>query len=141
MLKRTTRWMLAGLAALWLPVAQADLDGIRQAAEAGDARAQLELGILFEYGFNFKDNEIPALTWYMLAADQGNPRAAHQRDALIKRMDAAAVAEAEDQAKRYRETRAKQAKPAALMETPAPAPTETVAPAPVPEAPVAPPAQ
>jgi len=65
---------------LWQPVAHADLDDIRRIAEAGDREAQLELGILFQYGFNYKDNEIPALTWYSLSANQGNVRAQKLRD-------------------------------------------------------------
>ena len=69
-------------ALLWQPLAHADLDDIRRTAEAGDRNAQLELGILFQYGFNYKDNEIPALTWYSLAANQGHPRAVRLRDSL-----------------------------------------------------------
>ena len=69
-------------ALLWSSVAHADLDDIRRAAEAGDTGAQLELGIPFEYGFNYKGNEIPALTWYTLSANQGRAKAAQLRDAL-----------------------------------------------------------
>lgn len=81
----------------WLPVAHADLDDIRRTAEAGDRDAQLQLGILFQYGFKYKDNEIPALTWYSLAANQGHPRALGLRDALKAKMTEQDVQEALEQ--------------------------------------------
>jgi len=114
-------------ACLWAGVARADLDQIKQAAEAGDAKSQLELGILFQYGFNYKDNEIPALTWYMLSANQGNARAASLRDTLRAKMSESDVHEAEDQVAKY--------KPKGQM--PAPAPMAEPAPAPAPEPPPA----
>lgn len=82
--------------------ARADLELIRAAAEAGDAEAQLELGILFDYGFNYKDNEIPALTWYMLSANQGNAKAARLRDALKGKMTEQAINEAMGQVAQYK---------------------------------------
>jgi TPR repeat protein len=87
---------------LWQAPAHADLDQIKQAAEAGDAESQLELGILFEYGFNYKDNEIPALTWYMISANQGNAKAASLRDKLRAKMTAKDVTEAEGQVAQFK---------------------------------------
>lgn len=81
----------------WQPLAHADLDDIRRTAEAGDRDAQLQLGILFQYGFNYKDNEIPALTWYSLAANQGHPRAVRLRDSLKAKMGEKEVQEALEQ--------------------------------------------
>jgi TPR repeat protein len=109
--------------------ARADLDLIRHAAEAGNAEAQLELGILFQYGFNYKDNEVPALTWYTLAANQGNARAGKLREALMKKMTEKEVEEALEQVAQF-----KAARPAAPAAAPAPEPQ----PAPVETAPVAP---
>ncbi len=109
---------------LWSSAAHADLDDIRRAAEAGDTKAQLELGILFQYGFNYKDNEIPALTWYMISANQGSTRAVKLRDALKAKMTEKEVQEAMEQVVQYKPS----GKPAA---EPAPA-----APAAAPEAPV-----
>jgi len=91
------------LVALFAAVpARADLDRIRAAAEAGDAEAQLELGILFQYGFNYKDNEIPALTWYMLSANQGNAKAASLRDTLRAKMSEKEIQEAAEQVAQYK---------------------------------------
>ena len=98
-----TRTLVALLAALlWSSVAHADLDDIRRAAEAGDSAAQLELGILFQYGFNYKDNEIPALTWYMLSANQGSAKAVKLRDALKAKMSEKDVQEALGQVAQYK---------------------------------------
>ena len=94
----TTRILALMLTALlWQSAAHADLDDIRRTAEAGDREAQLELGILFQYGFNYKDNEIPALTWYSLSANQGNARAVGLRDALKAKMTEKEVQEAMEQ--------------------------------------------
>jgi TPR repeat protein len=87
---------------LWPGAAQADLDDIRRAAEAGDAGAQLELGILFQYGFNYKDNEIPALTWYTLSANQGSAKAVKLRDTLKAKMTEKEVQEAMEQAAQFK---------------------------------------
>ena len=99
---------------LWSGAAHADLDDIRRTAEAGDSGAQLELGILFQYGYNYKDNEIPALTWYMLSANQGNAKAAKLRDALKAKMTEKDVQEATEHVAQYKPS----GKPAA---TPPPA--------------------
>jgi outer membrane biosynthesis protein TonB len=141
------------IALLWQGVAHADLDRVRSAAEAGDAKAQLELGILFEYGFHYKDNEIPALTWYILSANQGNAKAARLRDALKAKMTEKEVQEAMEQAAQFKPTKPsaapateapKQEQPSAASETmpaesaPATAPSavpETTPPAPVETAP------
>jgi hypothetical protein len=109
-------------ALLWSGTAHADLDDIRRAAEAGDTAAQLELGVLFQYGFNYKDNEIPALTWYMLSANQGNAKAVKLRDALKAKMTEKDVQEAMEQVAQY--------KPKGQVVTPAPATTTAPAPAP-----------
>lgn len=84
-------------ALLWQPLAHADLDDIRRTAEAGDSDAQLQLGILFQYGFNYRGNEIPALTWYSLSANQGHPKAVRLRDSLKAKMGEKEVQEALEQ--------------------------------------------
>lgn len=70
------------------------LESLRAAAERGDAAAQLEMGILYEYGFNLPDNRPAALAWYLLAAEQGNARATERRDLLQARMTQAQIGEA-----------------------------------------------
>jgi len=64
----------------------AELEALRQAAAQGDAAAQFEMGILYEYGFSLPDNRPPALAWYTLAAEQGHARAAQRRDLIKGRM-------------------------------------------------------
>ncbi len=121
---------------LWHPHAHADLDDIRRTAEAGDREAQLELGILFQYGFNYKDNEIPALTWYSLSANQGNAKAVRLRDALKAKMTEKEVQEAMEQVASFKPKGTPPAAPVpqpqrALEATPAaPEPVSGVAPVP-----------
>jgi hypothetical protein len=146
------------VAFLWSSSAHADLDDIRHAAEAGDTQAQLELGVLFQYGFNYKDNEIPALTWYMLSANQGNAKAVKLRDALKAKMTEKDVQEAMEQVAQYKpKGQTAVTPPAPVMDaapapapvtapesseiSPAPALESEVAPAAIEPAPVAPPAQ
>ena len=135
---RIVTFMLAAF--LWQPVAHADLDDIRRIAEAGDREAQLELGILFQYGFNYKDNEIPALTWYSLSADQGNVRAQKLRDVLKAKMTEKEVQEAMEQVAGFKPKGTLPAAPAAAPEPaaqeapPVPAPEAMSEIAPVPTA-------
>jgi TPR repeat protein len=73
-------------------------DDILKAARAGDPEAQLEMGILYEYGYRMKDNKVEALAWYMKAADLGNSRAATYRDRLMKSLSPTQVDRARDKA-------------------------------------------
>ena len=117
-------------AVLWSGAAHADLDDIRHAAEAGDTKAQLELGILFQYGFNYKDNEIPALTWYMISANQGSAKAVQLRDALKAKMTEKEVQEAMEQVAQFKPA----SKPPAAPAPAAPVPEKPVEFSPPPEA-------
>ena len=72
----------------------AGLEQLRQAAEAGKIDAQLELGILYEYGFRKPDHLVPALSWYLRAAESGDADAARRRDALMAKLKPAEVEEA-----------------------------------------------
>lgn len=76
---------------LW---AQERPEQVLQAAKAGDARAQLEMGILYEFGFYMPENNVPALAWYMLAAKQGDAKAATRRDLLMSRMTQSEIEQA-----------------------------------------------
>jgi TPR repeat protein len=60
----------------------ASLAALRSAAEQGQADAQYELGILYEFGYNFPDHLASAYGWYSRAADQGNAAAVQRRDIL-----------------------------------------------------------
>jgi hypothetical protein len=78
--------LIAGLAALWLAMlafgqttaAQdaARLTSLRQRAEAGDPKAQYELGFMYEYGAGAaRRDPAEALKWYHKAAEQGDGNA------------------------------------------------------------------
>ena len=70
---------------------------VLQAAQRGDQEAQLEMGILYEYGFFMPDHTIPALAWYMLSAEQGNQKAIKRRNLLTSRMSQSEVDQARSQ--------------------------------------------
>lgn len=72
----------------------AGLEQLRAAAEAGKTDAQLELGILYEYGFRKPDHLVPALSWYLRAAESGQADAARRRDALMAKLKPSEVNEA-----------------------------------------------
>ena len=67
---------------------------VERQARGGAVEAQLEVGILYEFCFGMKNNLVPALAWYLLAADQGNPQAIERRDFLLKQLGQDQVAEA-----------------------------------------------
>lgn len=60
----------------------ASLEQLRLTAEKGDADAQIEMGVLYEFGFNLPKNNVTALAWYLRAAEQGNAFALKRRDAI-----------------------------------------------------------
>jgi len=127
------------------------LEALRAQAERGNVNAQLDMGILYEYGFNFPDNKAPALAWYTLAAQQGSELAAKRRDTIKGKMLPAEIAEA-DRLTQTLAAKASSSAPAAPTPTPAagepaatppPAPAVESAPAPAADAtpPVAAPAE
>ena len=69
---------------------------VLRAAKAGDADAQLEMGILYEYGFFMPDHRPPALAWYILSAQQGNAKAARHRDRLQQKMNPSEISRAQE---------------------------------------------
>ncbi len=70
---------------------------VLEAAQRGDQEAQLEMGILYEFGFFMPGHTIPALAWYMLSAEQGNQKAIKRRDLLISRMSQGEIDQAQSQ--------------------------------------------
>ena len=86
---RTLTLLLTAVAVLWLPLstqAGTGLTDITNDAQRGDAEAQHELGILYEFGYGMANNQIAALAWYSVAAQQGHAKAAERRDILKARM-------------------------------------------------------
>jgi localization factor PodJL len=78
-----------------------NLENLRAQAQAGDVAAQLELGILYEYGFGMPEHMVPALAWYLRAADNGDAKAAKRRDELKAKLQPAEVDEARKQAAEF----------------------------------------
>ncbi len=80
--------LILGLAAPLLAGAQdlSSLEQMRQAAARGNAADQLEMGILYEFGYKMPKNDVSALAWYLLSAEQGNELAIKRRDHLKSRM-------------------------------------------------------
>lgn len=62
------------------------MEQLRMAAELGNADAQMEMGTLYEFGYNRPRDIVGALAWYMRAAAQGHVLAAKRRDMLKSRM-------------------------------------------------------
>ena len=69
--------------------------GVLEAAQRGDQEAQLEMGILYEFGFFMPGHTIPALAWYMRSAEQGNQKAIKRRDLLMSRMSQGEIDQAQ----------------------------------------------
>jgi TPR repeat protein len=129
-------FLILGLTAIPLLAGAQDLTSLekmRQVAEQGSADAQLEMGILYEFGFNMPKNNVTALAWYLRAVEQGNALAARRRDQIMAGMKPEEI----EAAQKLSQELAAQAPPAT---TPSPA-TEPAAapvePAPAPEAPLA----
>lgn len=82
---------------LIIPVMAADWQGpddILEAAAKGNPEAQLEMGILYQFGFHMPENKMPALAWYLAAAEQGSQVAAQKSDILQRDMLPTEVEEA-----------------------------------------------
>ena len=92
------RFLLAIIISILLGPVMADSwtgpDDVLQAAKTGNPEAQLEMGILYQYGFNMPGNNVPALAWYFVSADQGNQSAASRSDSLQRGMLPTEVEEA-----------------------------------------------
>src|SRR3990172_7879320 len=88
LMKRAIAFLILSLVMPVMAGAQdlASLEQTRQAAEQGNADAQLEMGILYEFGFNMPKNNVTALAWYLRAAEKGNALAVKRRDVLRAQM-------------------------------------------------------
>lgn len=125
--------LILGLTAPLLAGAQdlTSLEKMRQTAVQGSADAQLEMGILYEFGFNMPKNNVTALAWYLRAVEQGSALAAKRRDQIQSGMKPDEIEAAQ---KLSQELAAQKPQTTAMPAAePAPAP----APAPTSEAPLA----
>ncbi|MHB8744336.1 MAG: hypothetical protein ACYC9L_14600 [Sulfuricaulis sp.] len=98
-MKRILAFLFLGLMAPALALAGAQdlasLSETHNAATQGNAEAQLNLGILYEFGYHMPKNDVNALAWYMRSAAQGNVLAVTRRDLLKSHMKPDDVAAAE----------------------------------------------
>jgi TPR repeat protein len=88
--------LLLTLSLIAFPIFAADpttagLEAVRVAAEQGNADAQYELGVLYEFGYNFTDHKSAAYGWYGRSAEQGNALAAKRRDMLKSQLSTAEI--------------------------------------------------
>ena len=58
------------------------LDELAPLLEAGDARAQYSMGVLYENGFGVAKSPVTAADWYRKAAEQGNTDAQYNLGAM-----------------------------------------------------------
>ena len=135
-MKPATVFLILGLTATPLLAGAQDLTSLekmRQTAAQGSADAQLEMGILYEFGYNMPKNNVTALAWYLRAVEQGSALAAKRRDQIMAGMKPEEI----EAAQKLSQELAAQAPPATTpppAAEPAPVPAE---PAPAPEAPLA----
>jgi uncharacterized protein len=66
----------------------------RLAAEQGNARAQYNLGGMYEFGRGIQEDKKAALVWYDLASARGHKDAVEHRDNLMHRMADVEIVEA-----------------------------------------------
>ena len=87
-MKRAIVFLILSMAVPVMAGAQdlASLEQMRQSAEQGDADAQLEMGILYEFGYHMPKNNVSALAWYQRSAAQGNTLAVKRADELKSHM-------------------------------------------------------
>jgi TPR repeat protein len=64
-------------------------------ADQGDARAQYNLGVIYEYGEGVPENDVQAYKWMNLAAAQGNETAKKNKGIVEKEMTREQIAEAQ----------------------------------------------
>ena len=75
-MKQPTKWLDAALIALGLKQAAwaddvSDFQETLQAAEQGNAKAQYNLGVMYDKGLGVRQDYAQAVQWYRRAAEQG----------------------------------------------------------------------
>ncbi len=58
---------------------------VRKYAEQGSAKAQYDLGMMYEVGFGVTQSDKEAVKWFRKAADQGHTEAQKKLDAILKK--------------------------------------------------------
>ena len=80
---------------------------LQLAAENGNARAQFEFGYMYRLGMGMPVNNVKAYFWFNLAAARGDTDAVRARDAVLPLLSRAEVVQAQSEARRWSEDRAK----------------------------------
>ena len=75
----------------------------RPLAEQGDAIAQSNLGVMYEFGLGVPQDYVQAHMWFELAAEQGSKKAQKNRDTAASQMTPAQIAEAQRLAREWME--------------------------------------
>ena len=73
-------------------------------ANAGNAKAQYALGLMYRAGTGIPIDSVRAYVWFNVAAAQGVSGAAAARDSVLGRLTPAELLEAQAEARRMRET-------------------------------------
>jgi len=71
------------------------LSAFRPLAEQGDASAQYNLGVMYENGKGVAQDYREAVSWYRLAAADGNTKASENRDIVASHLSGDALIEAQ----------------------------------------------
>ena len=79
-MKQTVKWLADALIALGLKQAVwaddvSDFQETLQAAEQGNAKAQYNLGVMYDKGLGVRQDYAQAVQWYRRAAEQGHAQA------------------------------------------------------------------
>ena len=99
-MKSIFKTLLLLIALSAVPVfAQSDFEALKARAEAGDATAQHNLGVMFANGMGVAKNDQEAVKWYRLAAEAGFARA--QTNLGLMYADGAGVAENDQEAVKW----------------------------------------
>ncbi|MDC1341956.1 hypothetical protein N8222_09165 [Oceanospirillaceae bacterium] len=75
-----------------------------KAAEQGHAKAQSNLGVMYEYGNGVLTDNRRAYMWYNLASYNGSEKAGKNKDIIAKEMTPADISKAQDMSGRCLES-------------------------------------
>jgi TPR repeat protein len=85
---------------------------VRPLAEQGNARAQFDLGVIYNNGRGVPQDYVLSYMWFNLSAARGEPEAAERRDFVQQSMSPPQVAEAQKLAREWKPATAHRAMPA-----------------------------
>jgi TPR repeat protein len=88
-------WLIGGLVFLGCDRGPA-IETTKTKAEAGDAKAQNDLGRMYFFGAGVEQDNIAAYAWTSLAETNGHPKAKQNKGNIAKKMTPAQIVEAEE---------------------------------------------